>query len=138
TFAEDTAAHYQFTRQAQDAFALASLQRALAAIESGRFAPEIVAVDGVSTDEQPGRAKPEKIPLLKPAFREGGTVTAAQSSSISDGAAALAVMRMSEAEKRGITPLAVIKGHAGHAHAPAWFTTAPIFAIQKLLDKVGW
>lgn len=138
TFAEDTAAHYQFTRQAQDEYSLTSLQRALSAIATGGFEAEITAVDGVTVDEQPGKSKPEKIPLLKPAFRADGTVTAAHSSSISDGAAALVIMRMSDAERRGLAPLAVIKGHAGHAQAPAWFTTAPIFAIQKLLDRVGW
>ncbi|MBX3529083.1 MAG: acetyl-CoA C-acyltransferase [Rhizobiaceae bacterium] len=138
TFAEDTAQHYQFTRQAQDEYALGSLERARAAIAEGRFAAEIVAVNGVAVDEQPGKAKPEKIPLLKPAFREGGTVTAANSSSISDGAAALVVSRMSTAEKAGSTPLAIIRGHASHAQTPAWFTTAPVFAMRKLFDKVGW
>jgi acetyl-CoA C-acetyltransferase len=138
TFAEDTAEHYQFTRAAQDAYALASLERALAATNEGRFRDEIVAVDGVEHDEQPARAKPEKIPLLKPAFRQDGTVTAANSSSISDGAAALLVTRMSVAEKRGLTPLAAIRGHASHAQAPAWFTTAPVFAIRKLMEKTGW
>jgi acetyl-CoA C-acetyltransferase len=138
TFAEDTATHYQFTRQAQDEFALASLERAKSAISGGRFDAEIVAIGDVTIDEQPGKSKPEKIPLLKPAFREGGTVTAAHSSSISDGAAALVLMRLSEAERRGVTPLAVLHGHASHAQAPAWFTTAPIAAIGKLLDKVGW
>lgn len=138
TFAEDTAQHYQFTREAQDRYALASLDRAQKAIAEGRFAAEIVAVSGVADDEQPGKARPEKIPHLKPAFREGGTVTAANSSSISDGAAALLITRMSIAEKRGLTPLATIHGHASHAQAPAWFTTAPVFAMQKLLDKTGW
>jgi len=138
TFAEDTAQHYQFTRQAQDDYALASLQRALAAISQGKFRPETVAVDGVGDDEQPSKARPEKIPQLKPAFREGGTVTAANSSSISDGGAALIITRMSQAEKTGVTPLAVIKGHASHAQEPAWFTTAPVFAMRKLFDKVGW
>jgi len=138
TFAEDTAQHYQFTRDAQDAYALESLRRARHAIDQGAFKDEIVAVEGVAIDEQPGKAKPEKIPLLKPAFREGGTVTAANSSSISDGAASLVVTRMSTAEKRGLTPQAIIHGHAGHAQAPAWFTTAPIFAIRKLLEKTGW
>jgi len=138
TFAEDAAEHYQFTREAQDEYALGSLERARAAIAEGRFDAEIVVVNGVAVDEQPGRAKPEKIPLLKPAFREGGTVTAANSSSISDGAAALVVTRMSVAEKAGATPLAVIRGHASHAQAPAWFTTAPVFAMRKLFDRVGW
>ena len=138
TFAEDTAAHYQFTREAQDAYALTSLRRAQDAIAQGRFAAEIIPVDGVADDEQPGKARPEKIPLLKPAFRPGGTVTAANSSSISDGAAALVITRRSVAEKRGLAPLAIIRGHAGHAQAPALFTTAPIFAIRKLFEKVGW
>lgn len=143
TFAEDTAQHYQFTREAQDAFALRSLERARGATEQGRFASEIVAVTppkgaALEVDEQPRTAKPEKIPTLKPAFREGGTVTAANSSSISDGAAALVLMRLSEAEKRGATPLAVLRGHSAHAQAPAWFTTAPVAAISKLQDKLGW
>lgn len=138
TFAEDTAQHYQFTREAQDNFALTSLQRASEAIAEGRFREETIAVEGVSDDEQPSKARPEKIPQLKPAFREGGTVTAANSSSISDGGAALIVTRMSTAEKTGVQPLAVIKGHASHAQAPAWFTTAPVFAMQKLFDRTGW
>ncbi|MGP3699676.1 acetyl-CoA C-acyltransferase [Rhodobacter sp. NSM] len=138
TFAEDCAEAYQFTREAQDAYALESLSRAKAAIAGGRFASEVVAVDGVSEDEAPGRARPEKIPHLRPAFREGGTVTAANSSSISDGAAALVIARMGVAEARGLAPLAVIRGHASHAQAPKLFTTAPIFAIRKLLDRIGW
>ncbi|GGH62735.1 acetyl-CoA C-acyltransferase [Frigidibacter albus] len=138
TFAEDTATEYQFSREMQDAYALQSLERAIAATKSGAFAPEIVAVGEVDTDEQPDKARPEKIPKLKPAFREGGTVTAANSSSISDGAAALVMMRESEAMARGIAPMARILGHTGHAQAPALFTTAPVFAIQKLLDRVGW
>ncbi|MDP3895128.1 MAG: acetyl-CoA C-acyltransferase [Mesorhizobium sp.] len=138
TFAEDTAQHFQFTRDMQDAFALASLDRARKAIAEGRFRSEIVAVGEVGEDEQPGKARPEKIPTLKPAFRPDGTVTAANSSSISDGAAALVMMRRSEAERRGIAPLAVIRGHASHAQAPAWFSTAPIGAVSKLLDRVGW
>jgi acetyl-CoA C-acetyltransferase len=146
TFAEDTAQHYQFTREAQDDFAVESLTRARATIKDGRFAAEIAPVTvasrqgetRVETDEQPFKANLAKIPTLKPAFREGGTVTAANSSSISDGAAALVLMRRSEAERRGLTPLAVVRGHTGHAHAPAWFTTAPVGAIGKLLDKVGW
>ena len=144
TFAEDTAQHYQFTREAQDAFAIRSLERARAAAEQGRFASEIVAVTppkasaALDTDEQPRTARPEKIPSLKPAFREGGTVTAANSSSISDGAAALMLMRLSEAEKRGATPLAILRGHSAHAQAPAWFTTAPVAAISKLQDRLGW
>ena len=138
TFAEDTATHFQFARQAQDEFALRSLERALAATAEGRFADEIVPVAGIARDEQPTRARPEKIPTLKPAFREGGTVTAANSSSISDGAAALVLMRLSEAEKRGLTPLARIVGHSSHAQEPAWFTTAPIHAIEKLMERIGW
>jgi acetyl-CoA C-acetyltransferase len=138
TFAEDTAQHFQFTRDVQDEFALASLDRARRAIGGGKFRSEIVAVGDVADDEQPGKAKPEKIPTLKPAFRPDGTVTAANSSSISDGAAALVMMRRSEAERRGIAPLAVIRGHASHAQAPAWFSTAPIGAVQKLFGKVGW
>jgi acetyl-CoA C-acetyltransferase len=146
SFAEDTAEAYQFTRADQDAYALTSLARAKAAIEEGRFAAEIVPVkvqgrEGVAevvTDEQPLVAKPEKIPTLKPAFRKDGTVTPANSSSISDGAAALVLMRRSEAERRGIPARAVILGHATHAQAPAWFTTAPARAIEKLLGAVGW
>lgn len=138
TFAEDTAQHYQFTREAQDNYALTSLERAVKTIASGAFAGEIIAVDGVTDDEQPGKAKPEKIPLLKPAFREGGTVTAANSSSISDGAAALIITRASVAEKKGLTPLATITGHASFAAEPAWFTTAPVFAIRRLFEKTGW
>jgi acetyl-CoA C-acetyltransferase len=142
TFAEDTAERYQFTRDDQDAYALASLERARRAIAEGRFAGEIVAVTtkagDVAVDEQPGKARPEKIPTLKPAFRDGGTVTAANSSSISDGAAALVLTSRAEAERRGLAPRAAIRGHATHAQAPAWFTTAPIGAIEKLLAKVGW
>ncbi len=146
TYAEDTAEAYQFTREAQDAFAVESLRRARRANEDGSFAAEIVPVriaqrggeTVVDTDEQALKADPAKIPTLKPAFRPGGTVTAANSSSISDGAAALVLMRRSEAERRGIAPLAVIKAHAAHAQAPAWFTTAPIEAIRALLGRVGW
>ncbi|WP_172297094.1 acetyl-CoA C-acyltransferase [Pseudoruegeria sp. HB172150] len=138
TFAEDTAQHYQFTREAQDQYTLESLDRARAAISRGAFGSEIVTVGAVADDEQPGRAKPEKIPHLRPAFRENGTVTAATSSSISDGAAALVVSRLSSAEATGQTPVARILGHASHAQEPAWFTTAPIFAIRKLLDRLGW
>jgi acetyl-CoA C-acetyltransferase len=145
-FAEDTAQAYQFTREAQDAFAIASLQRSRKAIEDGTFASEVTPVmiktrkgeTTVKHDEQPLKANLEKIPQLKPAFREGGTVTPANSSSISDGAAALVLMRRSEAEKRGLKPLAVIHAHATHAQEPAWFTTAPVGAIKKVLDKVGW
>ena len=146
TFAEDTAQAYQFTREAQDAFAVESLKRARKANEDGSFAKEIVPVTvkgrkgstEVTRDEQPFTADPEKIPHLKPAFREGGTVTPANSSSISDGAAALVLMRESEARRRKLQPLARIVGTATHAQAPAWFTTAPIGAIAKLLESVGW
>ena len=138
TFAEDCAEAYQFTREAQDRYALQSLDRATRAISSGAFADEVTPVGEVTTDEQPGRARPEKIPTLKPAFREGGTVTAANSSSISDGAAALVLTRASIAEATAMSPLAVIRGHAGHAQAPGLFTTAPIPAIRKVLDQTGW
>ena len=146
TFAEETARHYQFTREAQDVYAVRSTTRAQAAIANGKFADEIVPVTvsgrggdvTVSIDEQPGKAKLDKIPTLKPAFAKDGTVTAANSSSISDGAAALVLMRESTAKARGLTPIARILGHATHAQAPAWFTTAPVFAIKKLLKKVGW
>jgi acetyl-CoA C-acetyltransferase len=141
-FAEDTAQRYQFTRQIQDSFATESLLRAKKATEAGAFAREIVPVgaDGaeVGVDELPGRADPAKIPLLKPAFREDGTVTAANSSAISDGAAALVLMKETQAERGGHTGLARIVGHATHAQAPAWFTTAPIGAIAKLLERIGW
>jgi acetyl-CoA C-acetyltransferase len=146
TFAEDCAGTYNFSREAQDDYALRSLARAQEAIANGSFAGEITPVtvksrkgdQVVDTDEQPGAARPDKIPQLKPAFRAGGTVTAANSSSISDGAAALVMMRLSEAEARGLTPLAKIVGHATHAQAPALFTTAPVGAMQKLSDKTGW
>jgi acetyl-CoA C-acetyltransferase len=141
TFAEDTAEKLQITRQAQDEFALESLTRARRAMEEGGFRSEIALVAGktqVVDDETPMKARPEKIPTLKPAFREDGTVTAANSSSISDGAAALVLMRLSEAERRGIHPLAAIRGHTSHAQLPAWFTTAPIGAITKLYEKIGW
>jgi acetyl-CoA C-acetyltransferase len=141
SFAEDTAEKLQFTRQAQDEFALESLTRARRATAEGGFRAEIVTVEGrqpVSDDETPTKARPDKIPTLKPAFREGGTVTAANSSSISDGAAALVLMRLSEADRRGLAPLAVIRGHSSHAQLPALFTTAPIGAISKLYEKVGW
>ncbi len=131
----------QLTREKQDEFALESLKRAQRATGDGEFHAEIVPVTGrnhVVDDETPTKVRPEKIPHLKPAFREGGSVTAANSSSISDGAAALVLMRLSEAERRGITPLAAIRGHASHAQLPAWFTTAPIGAITKLHDKLGW
>jgi acetyl-CoA C-acetyltransferase len=146
TFAEDTAQHYQFTREAQDAFAVESLSRARRANEDGSFAKEFAPVTvksrsgtiEVVRDEQPFAADPGKIPRLKPAFREGGTVTAANSSSISDGAAALVLMRESEARRRKLAPIARIAGTAGVAQEPAWFTTAPVFAIRKLLAQVGW
>jgi acetyl-CoA C-acetyltransferase len=146
TFAEDTAQHYQFTREAQDAYAVASLTRARKAIEDGTFDREVVPVTVrgrkgevvVTKDEQPIKAALEKIPTLKPAFRPDGTVTAANSSSISDGAAALVMMRLSEAERRGLSPLAAIRAHSTHAQAPAWFTTAPVDAIRKVLAKAGW
>jgi acetyl-CoA C-acetyltransferase len=146
TFAEDCAAQFAFTREAQDAFALTSLSRALAANNDGTFAWEMAPVT-VSTkagevvvdkDEQPAKASPEKIPLLKPAFRKDGTVTAANSSSISDGAAALVLMSRSTAERRGVAPLAVVVGHATHAEKPGDFPTAPIGAIEKLYAKTGW
>ena len=146
SFAEDTAEAYQFTREAQDAFAIESLTRAKRAIEDGSFAGEVAPVTVktrkgehvVERDEQPLKADLDKIPKLKPAFREGGTVTPANSSSISDGAAALVLMRRSEAERRGLEPVAEIVAHASHAQAPAWFTTAPIGAIEKLFEKTGW
>ncbi|MBR9836284.1 MAG: acetyl-CoA C-acyltransferase [Rhodobacteraceae bacterium] len=146
TFAEDCAQSYQFTREAQDQYAITSLERAQKAIADGSFASEITPVtirtrkgeSLVEIDEQPGKARPDKIPTLKPAFRDGGTVTAANASSISDGAAALVMMKRSEAEARGLTPLAVIRGHSTHAHAPNLFATAPIGAMRKLSDKTGW
>jgi acetyl-CoA C-acetyltransferase len=145
-FAEDTVAEYRFTREAQDAFALESLSRARKAIEDGSFAGEIApcriegrgGVREVMTDEGPGAARPEKIPELKPAFRDNGTITAANASSISDGAAALVLMRRSEAERRGARPRAAIVGQAGFAQAPAKFTTAPVGAMRRLLEKTGW
>jgi acetyl-CoA C-acetyltransferase len=146
TYAEDTAEAYQFTREAQDEFAIESLRRARTANEDGSFAKEIVTVSvkgrkgsvDVSRDEQPFTADPAKIPQLRPAFRDGGTVTPANSSSISDGAAALILMRESQAKKRKLQPLARIVGASTHAQAPAWFTTAPIGAMSKLLDQIGW
>jgi acetyl-CoA C-acetyltransferase len=146
TFAEDTARHYQFTREAQDAYAIESLRRAKTANEDGSFAPETVAVtvktrkgeQTISADEQPFKADVAKIPTLRPAFSKDGTVTAANSSSISDGGAALVLMRRSEAERRGLTPLAAIAGCTSHAQAPAWFTTAPIGAMTRLFEQTGW
>ena len=145
-YAENTAEAYQFTREAQDAFAIESLNRAKKAVEDGTLAGEIESVTVssrkgdtvVSQDEQPFNANIEKIPHLKPAFRKGGTVTAANSSSISDGGAALILMRRSEADRRGIKPLAVIHGHTSFAQDPAWFTTAPVGAMKKLYEKTGW
>jgi acetyl-CoA C-acetyltransferase len=146
TFAEDCATTFGFTRAAQDEFALASLSRALAANNDGTFAWETapVTVPGRKgdvvrdKDEQPAKAAPEKIAQLKPAFRKDGTVTAANSSSISDGAAALVLMRRSTAERRGLEPLAVIHAHATHAQEPGLFTTAPIGSIRKVLARTGW
>jgi len=146
TFAEDCAEHYQFSREDQDEYALASLDRALGATREGRVAGEIAPVTRasrkgetvVAEDEQPNSARPEKIPHLKPAFRTDGTVTPANSSSISDGAAALVMMRETEAERRGLTPLARVLGHASHAQAPCWFTTAPVPAMRGLMERLGW
>jgi acetyl-CoA C-acetyltransferase len=146
TFAEDCAEAYQFTRDDQDGYAISSLENALKAQETGAFAAEITPVSvvtrkGATTiteDEQPQTARPEKIPHLKPAFREGGTVTAANSSSISDGAAALVLASGEAAEAHGLTPRARILGHASHAQAPGLFTTAPVPAARKLLEKIGW
>ena len=146
TFAEDCAETYQFTRKVQDDYALASLSRALEAQATGAFADEITPVEvkdrkgdhSITADEQPASARPEKIPQLKPAFREGGTVTAANSSSISDGAAALVLASEDAAQAQGLNIRARIIGHASHAQAPALFTTAPVPAVQKLLDRIGW
>jgi acetyl-CoA C-acetyltransferase len=146
TFAEDCAQHFQFSRADQDDYALGSLSNALAAQADGAFDGEIAAVTvqtrkgevTVTADEQPGQARPEKIPTLKPAFRKDGTVTAANSSSISDGAAALVVASRAAAEAAGAPVRAVIRGHASHAQAPGWFTTAPVPAAQKLLERLGW
>jgi len=145
-FAEDCAAKYTFTREQQDAYALESLRRARTASEDGSFAWEIapVTVAGrkgdtvIDTDEAPTKAMPEKIPTLKPAFKKDGTVTAANASSISDGAAALVLMRASTAKVLGVTPLARLVGHSQHAQEPAWFTTAPVGAMRKLFEKTGW
>jgi acetyl-CoA C-acetyltransferase len=146
TFGEDCAAKYSFTREQQDAFATASVQRAKAATESGAFATEIapVTVKGrggetvVSIDEGPGKIKLDKLPTLKPAFKKDGTITAASSSSINDGAAALVMMRASTAAKLGCKPLAKIVAHATHAQEPEWFATAPVGASEKALAKAGW
>ncbi|MDG1294817.1 MAG: acetyl-CoA C-acyltransferase [Planktomarina sp.] len=146
TFAEDCAMYFQFSRAAQDAYALRSLERALAAQASGAAKAEIAPVTSagrkakveVAIDEQPGNARPDKIPHLKPAFRGGGTVTAANSSSISDGAAALVLANASGLAANGYTARARVMGHASHAQAPGWFTTAPVQAARKLLDRLGW
>ncbi|MCK7593127.1 thiolase family protein [Pseudomarimonas salicorniae] len=145
-FGEMCADKYSMTREEQDAFAAESVRRAQAAVAAGTFKDEIapVTVSGrkgdviVDSDEQPGKCMVDKIPSLKPAFKKDGTITAASSSSISDGAAALVLMSAGEAGKRGITPLARILGHATHSQEPEWFTTAPVSAIEKLLKKVGW
>ena len=146
TFAEDCAQKYAFSREAQDEFALRSLERAQRANKEGWFAWELtpLAIKAgkeekfVELDEQPFKANLQKIPTLKPAFRKDGTVTAANSSSISDGAAALVLMRRSSAERRGLAPLAVVVGHSTHAQEPGWFTTAPVAAIRKLFERTGW
>ena len=146
SFAEDCAAKYNFTRQEQDKFAFASLERAQAANKSGAFAWEItpMAIKAgkderfMEMDESPFKANFEKIPTLKPAFKKDGTITAANSSSISDGGAALVMMRRSSADKLGLAPLAIVAGHSTHAQEPGWFTTAPVGAIRKLFDKTGW
>ncbi|MEP6068397.1 MAG: acetyl-CoA C-acyltransferase [Paracoccaceae bacterium] len=146
TFAEDCAESYQFTRETQDKFALTSLSRAQAAAENGSFADEIATLEvqtrkgsvAIDADEQPQSARPDKIPHLKPAFRKGGTVTAANSSSISDGAAALVLASSQAAAAQGLRVRAKIVGHASHAQAPGLFTTAPVPAAQKLLDRIGW
>lgn len=145
-FAEATASHFHFSREQQDEYAIQSMTKALKAIESGAFADEIVPVTlstrkgdiTVSTDEGPDAAKLSKIPQLKPAFQSDGTVTAANSSSISDGAASLIIMSAATAQKRGLKPLARIVAHASHAQAPEWFTTAPVDAIRKVMNKAGW
>ncbi|MDB5676981.1 MAG: acetyl-CoA acetyltransferase, partial [Sphingomonas bacterium] len=146
SFAEETAQHYQFTREMQDAYAIASLERAQRAQQSGAFVREIVpveikgrkGVETVSLDEQPAKGDASKIPTLKPAFAKDGTITAANASSISDGAAALVMTRASVAERLGLNPIARVVASAGHAHSPALFTTAPVFAMRKALEKAGW
>ena len=146
SFAEDCAEKYQFTREDQDAYALKSLSNAVAAIESGAFDAEVTPVTiktrqgevTVSVDEQPGNARPDKIPKLQPAFKKDGSITAANASSISDGAAALVLMRESEANARGLTIRARIVGHGSHAQEPGWFTTAPVPATKKLMERIGW
>ena len=146
SFAEDCAEKYQFTREDQDAYALKSLSNAVEAIESGAFDAEVTPVTiktrkgdvAVTVDEQPGNARPEKIPTLRPAFKKDGSVTAANASSISDGAAAIVMMRESEAKERGLTIRARILGHGSHAQEPGWFTTAPVPAAKKLMERIGW
>jgi len=146
SFAEETVGEYQLTRDAQDAYSIESLARAKAAVEGDAFDDEVVAVEvktrkgsvTVDKDEQPLKGNPDKIPQLRPAFAKDGTITAANASSISDGAAAMVLTRESVAEAMGLKPVARIVGHSAHAHAPAKFTTAPVSAIQKLLDKTGW
>lgn len=145
-FAEQCAGKYTFTRDEQDAYAIESLSRANAAIKDGKFTSEIAPLtlktrageQVVDTDEQPGNARPDKIPTLKPAFKADGTVTAANASSISDGAAALVLMRQSEAEKRGLNQLAVVRGYSQFAQEPEWFTTAPVGALKKVFASTGW
>lgn len=146
SFAEDCAEKYQFSREDQDDYALGSLTNALSAQADGAFDGEIAAVTvqtrkgelTITSDEQPGKAQPARIPTLKPAFRKDGTVTAANASSISDGAAALVLASRSAAEAAGATPRAVVRGHASHAQAPGWFSTAPVPATRKLLERLGW
>ncbi|MEP6011787.1 MAG: acetyl-CoA C-acyltransferase, partial [Parasphingorhabdus sp.] len=146
SFAEETVGEYQLTREAQDEYAIESLSRAKAAVEGDAFDDEVVAVEvksrkgsvTVDKDEQPLKGNPDKIPQLRAAFAKDGTITAANASSISDGAAAMILSRASVAEEKGLTPVARIVAHAAHAHAPAKFTTAPVSAIQKVLEKAGW
>lgn len=146
SFAEETVGEYQLTREAQDEYSIESLSRAKAAVEGDAFDDEVVAVEvktrkgsvTVDKDEQPLKGNPDKIPQLRPAFAKDGTITAANASSISDGAAAMVLTRESVAEAKGLQPVARIVGHAAHAHAPSKFTTAPVSAIQKLLEKTGW
>ena len=146
SFAEETVGEYQLTREAQDEYSIESLARAKAAVEGDAFDDEVVAVEVktrkgnviVDKDEQPPKGNPDKIPQLRPAFAKDGTITAANASSISDGAAAMVLTRASVAAEKGLTPVARIVAHAAHAHAPAKFTTAPVQAIQKVLDKAGW
>jgi len=146
SFAEDAARDYQFSREQQDAYALRSLERAQSAIRQGAFADEIAAVTiadragdrVIDIDEQPGKARPDKIPTLKPAFAKDGTITAANASSISDGAAALLLTRASVARRLGLPVVAILRATAAHAHAPGLFATAPVPAMRKLLDRAGW